>query len=633
MSKLAGRRGWDRLAYGGAPASRVGTSHALPSIDDTCKRAAWWFTRPPDFIRRNVVTMNIQADGKISVVECIDVELPRDKRAWFNWLGGQKLYPVPVGLAAKGGWLSHLELLDERGAIIQPITDDPSVITAAALKRATKAILGNKADERVTNIMGAMVAALGDQMLVLGAVARRMLDDLDVHAIDPEKVEILNSLLTDLHASWMLWVFIEGMPGQRKSVQLKYHIRCVRPPLIPRRRPTLVRAMIDGTELYSEWISEMQPDENDRSLLRRLWNAGADVSGFAPYSLRVDAPHVRRTCSYHLNVCSEEGMEVRKVLLYSYGESDKDQMVVAGAVADNRGHLTVADASTIGTRPAVNIHLRVARQGFLFFSALAGCLIATMLWLFVAAAEYACHNYTVAAPTLLVVPSVLIIFASGPRESVLTSRLLVGVRLLILAAAACSIAAAAALAGVWLVGSGASGDHWWQDVERNWRADATVATGVGLMLLISWILAWRSLDGARDVARRVCHDGRVYSALSMALLLVAVAAVRVVPGGAGTVSLGHLVLAAVLLCLGLLSAWLAAYGEVASRRGASLALALVGGALLVGVPIFLGLDLGVIGWARYRHAVTIGLLGLLALRLICVGIGERPTRAHGGHTE
>jgi hypothetical protein len=572
--------------------------------------------------------MGIEVDGKICVHECIDIELPHDKQAWFHWLGAQRLYPVPVGLVTKDGWLSHMELLDERGSIIQTITDDHAVITAAALERATKLILKKKADAAVTEIMRRMVEALEDEMFVLGAVARRMLARMDVRSIDPEKLEILKSLVADLNASWMLWVFIEGLPGQRKSVQLKYHIRCERPPLIRRRRWVLVRAMSDDTELYSGWV-ELRPEANRRSPLRRLWNVFADTIGFAPYSVRVDAPHVRRTCSYHLNVCSEEGTEVRKVLLYSYRGSDVDPLVIAGTAASNRGHLNVADASTIGTQPAVNIHLRVARQGFLFFSALTGCLIAMMLWLFVAGARYASHNYAVAAPTLLIVPSVLIIFASGPRESVLTSRLLGGVRLLILAAGACSIAAAAALAGIWPAGAGACCGHWWQHVERNWRVDATVATGVGLMLIISWILAWRSLDVARDAARTVCHNGRVYSGLSMALLAMAVGALRVLPGRAGTVSFGHVVLAAVLFCLGLLSGWLAAYGEVASRRGASLALALVGSGLLVAVPIFLGLDLGAIGWARYRHAVTIGLLGLLVLRLICMSIGERPARGRG----
>jgi hypothetical protein len=153
------------------------------------------------------------------------------------------------------------------------------------------------------------------------------------------------------------------------------------------------------------------------------------------------------------------------------------------------------------------------------------------------------------------------------------------------------------------------------------------------MLIICWVLSGRSLFVARDVARRVCHNGRVYSGLSMALVAVAVVALRVLPGGAGTVSLEHVLFAAALFSLGLLSAWLAAYGEVASRRGASLALAFVGGLLLAGVPIFLGLDLGAVGWALYRHTVTIGLLGLLALRLACMSLGERPARGYGGRIE
>ena len=634
MSKPADRRGRDERARGGASKSGAGRSQAFPSIEETCERAAWWFTQSPDFIRCNVVTMGIEVDGKVCVDECINLELPRDDGAWFDWLGEQKLYPVPVGLVAKDGWLSHLELLDESGAIIQPITDDPAIVTAAALKRAAKLILGKKADTPFEEILDQMVAAfLEDEAIVCGAIARKMLDRMSVSIVDPANLEILKSLLADLHASWMLWVFIEGMPGQRKSVQLRYHVRCGRPPLIRWRQPILVRAMRDGTELYSGRIRDLQPETNDRSLPRRLWNVCADASGFAPYSVRVTAPHVRRTHMYHLNVCTEEGMEVRKVFLHSDHEPGEEPLVITGVAAANRAHLSVPDASVIGTRPAVSIHLRVARKGFLIFSALVGFLIAAILWLFVATARYASHNYAVAAPALLVVPTVLIIFASSSRDSTLTSRLLIGVRLLILAAGTCSIAAAAALAGVWPVGGGASHSHWWQKVERNWRVDATVATGVGLMLIISWILSWRSLDVARDIVRRACYKGRVYSGLSMAFVITAVGALLILPGSAGSVSLGRVVLAATLFCIGLLSAWLAANGEVASRRGASLALALVGGLLLVGVPIFLGLDLGVIGWGRYRHAGIVGLLSLVALRLTCMVIGERPARGYGRRAE
>jgi hypothetical protein len=164
-------------------------------------------------------------------------------------------------------------------------------------------------------------------------------------------------------------------------------------------------------------------------------------------------------------------------------------------------------------RPPISIEvgLRVARRGFFNLSVLSALVIAGALWAYHRDYEVAskANNNQVTAAALLVVPALLVIFATRPEEHAWSARLLAGVRGLMLASALLAAAGAIALAGVAPL----------NDERDTVRMYAIAASAIAVVLSLSWIASWER--GRWWVRRR--PSPRVFALVTALWTLAAVA--------------------------------------------------------------------------------------------------------------
>ncbi len=587
----------------------------MPPIESICEAAGWWFSHPPTWTRRHIVTVKLKSDRDAHVQLDVEVELPRDEDASFPWNGRARLFVVPVAPITKELRPSHFELLDEHGGIAHTFTRaDNARISASALERAATELLTSYENlDALLWLLNRLTVEVGREREFYLAWAEEELEAINPEIAESSAYRDFLDLARELYSGSMLWVPIVGLPGSQKTVRLSLHQK-IEPAAIlshlwgrVRRTTTLVVAKADETERVR--LREPARDLNTRGTLRRVWNRFADTLGFAPFQLQMPEPYLRRAASYHLQVESPAGVDVRIVRLISRVKWPRGAPgTVFKATASNRGHLYFSGAVGFDSPVAALIHFRVGRRGPLFLSALTATLIATMLWFFAANPEAAVERPEVAGPTLLLVPTLLIIFAARPGEHALVTRLLSGVRFLLLLCGVCSVAAASAIAGVLPFGS--PHHESWKNVGYNWHYEAVIVTGVAAVLALSWLLAFHFLEVLRSGMRRVCRAPKRYLVISSMLFVGQLLFVLLVPGDGGRVTPLDAGIATALLAIAVLSGWMAAYGEETTRRGSSLLLALSSPMSSLAVPIFLGFNLGLVSWDGYHHALEIWLLGL-----------------------
>jgi hypothetical protein len=604
---------------------------ALPAVKEiSLSTAGWWFSRRPTWTRRHVVTMNLNSDCDASMEVVIDIVLPREEGASWPWANGKRLYVVPLVLVTKQPQLAQIKLTDEAGDMVHLFTrQDNERISCAGLELALDRLLGDRADEREATRLKAVLRGSTTNWdrpaeLYL-ALAREWFLRLEPRVRRRGRYEHLRELADDLSASTMVWVPMVGLPGQQRSFRLESHIQLhvpsIRYPVVRRlltwRMRTLgveesivvERGAGRRSESHQYRLKATPPDDaNSRGSLRRIWNRAADTVGFTPYHLRMEAPYMKRTCSYHLQVNAPPAVDVRVMRLHPDPGSGGR---VYEALTANHGHLYFSKASSIRSQAAALVNLRVNRRGPLFYSALTATLIAGLLWFFVGDARYALKYETATASTLLIVPGLLNVLVSRLGEHALVTRLLSGVRMLMLVSGACSVAAAAGVAGVWPFGEGHKQP--WENMAYNWEIEAKLATAVALVLIWSWLLAFGGLESIRKRMRAFCSEGRRYTRLAVVMAAIPVVALLTMPGDNDTLGVGSWCLAALMGLGGGLCAWGAAYGEENNQYASSTILAVLGLVSVATLVVFLGLDRGWIGWSKYasiaKPAIAVFVVG------------------------
>jgi hypothetical protein len=200
--------------------------------------------------------------------------------------------------------------------------------------------------------------------------------------------------------------------------------------------------------------------------------------GWAPEALRFDAPSVSRAASWHFEAKAPEEMDIVLATLdYLAAPEHAGQDVVHRTTADtgsqSRAHLYCAEDDALSGRAI--IFMRMQRSGFLNAAVLNAALV-TVLLAFGARGLEALSDPQqgqLAGPLLLIVPTVIAAFIVRPQEHGLATRLLKGVRLLLLVTVGCSIAAAGMLA------LNLEDDQ----LQRLWDIDLYVAAFATLMLI------------------------------------------------------------------------------------------------------------------------------------------------------
>ena len=247
------------------------------------------------------------------------------------------------------------------------------------------------------------------------------------------------------------------------------------------------------------------------STSRRLTNRVVSTIGWAPIDVLLGSPYLRGCSSYHMQIAMPEGLEPRGLRLAGPLRDDETGADVTPTVRleEHSAHLYFRGAS--GDRLSfVSLRLRAGRRGFLSLSALTTLATAALLWAFQARVPNDTPTKAIAAAILLIFPALLAAFVVRPGEHALLSRVLTGVRLLVLVSGAMSVGAAAALAGI-------KPDAW--TVHETWRWYAIGASAAWGALAISFILSLRASAAISAKLADWWENRRVYARVAFVVLL------------------------------------------------------------------------------------------------------------------
>lgn len=469
---------------------------------------AYWFGRADTWARRHAELVQIESDRDAQRLLTVDFELPADPQASLPWNGAERFYLVPAALVSKEARSSHVRVFDERGDEVQLFTRDENaeisaaalqVLAASALAR-TRATGSGKRAQLIEYLLRQLTVENGVAAQLYAAMAE--LEIKGASGLDAGTRRRLSALIEDLMASTLLWVPLIGVARQQRSLRFSYQTTFKASPVFGKlwQRVSIARTKIVLEGVSSYWLEQRLLDTNTRGTSRRAWNRIARTTGFSSYELRLRRPAVQRAFSYHLQVESPGGVEIRRIrLLGRIKWFPGNQGHVNKATTTTRGHLYFSKAESVPLDPAL-IELRVVRRGLLFFPALVGILIATMLWFFAAhpRSAMAPNAQAVTGATLLITPALLLVFAFRQEEHPLLTHLLSGVRLLVLLAGVCSVAAAMAVVGIWPFGHIHPAGHLpvmpWKSVGRNWHYEAILASIVAALLCMAWLLALHTVE-------------------------------------------------------------------------------------------------------------------------------------------
>jgi len=337
-------------------------------------------------------------------------------------------------------------------------------------------------------------------------------------------------LLRDIAVGELLWVPLVGLPGTQVRLELSYTARAKKPPILrqkTRKRILTLRCAQDkraaakpaqgdrarASALEQPHRTMMTVEGHNlrmRSTTRRVWNYFAHVFGYAPYETLFSAGAMRRWSSYHLHVSAPPGVEIRGAQLLTRLEWESGHHGhVRTEISAERAHLVISKAqftaqAQLADPLPVRIRMRSAERHTIWFAAGIAWLVAAMLWLFATAKALALSDHDSAVSEILViVPALLLTFAARPGEHGFASRVLAGVRMLMLMSGTCCVAAAVVLSrALW-------GKRQHGLLHHLLVVDAGLATLIAGLLSLTVLLTARWLDTPRLWVDRRFDNGRL----------------------------------------------------------------------------------------------------------------------------
>jgi hypothetical protein len=345
-----------------------------------------------------------------------------------------------------------------------------------------------------------------------------------------EELRRYTRLLRDIAAGELLWVPLVGRPSTQVRLELNYTARAKKPPILrqkTRKRLLTLRSVQDKRSAaksthgnHTEASTPAQPHRTTmtvdghnlrmRSTTRRVWNYVAHVFGYAPYETLLSAGAMRRWSSYHLHVRAPPGVEIRGAqLLTRLRWQSGHHGHVRTEISAERAHLVISKAqftaqARLPDPLPVRLRMRSAERQTIWFAAGVAWLVAAMLGLFATAkASAVSHNDDAVSEILVIVPALLLTFAARPGEHGFASRVLGGVRALMLLSGTCCVAAAVVLSrAIW-------GKRQTGLLHHLLVADAWLATFIAALLSLTVLLTARWLDTPRLWIDRRFDNGRL----------------------------------------------------------------------------------------------------------------------------
>lgn len=464
------------------------------------------------YIRRNVETIEVKTASFARRRLTVDVQLPCDPTLGEVGADGVHTYWIPVASIAKHPPRSNIDLRDDHGRVVALLTrEENAAISLAAVRRAVRDLLDADPPPTLADALRLLVEGDGLRGDLPFALARVGLEKAGADLDSGAGLALAESLRV-LAGNSLIWVALQGSPGQRRVIKFHYDIELERAPL-RRARPGTRQYLVYATEaqIVIPLDVPVRGDGNPYSPLRRLAARIALAVGLGAIDLGIESPYLTASSAYHLQVESPPGVETRDVrLLTKLAEhSHQDSWQREHGV-----HLYVAHARLAedGGSALANVALRVGRRGFMTFSWLSAVLTAALLWAVTIADRVKSEEAT--AAVLLVGPALLAALVVRPGEHPVATKLLSGVRTLVAVNGLLAIAAAAAVAGA--KPSALSLDH-------TWRAYAIAAAAIAALVTLSWIFSWDTSDALTKSLRRRWLSESSYRATCLGLVAIAAA--------------------------------------------------------------------------------------------------------------
>jgi hypothetical protein len=367
---------------------------ARPAGHDRATKTLQLLADPARWTHRRVEHLVFVDDQSVRRAVSVDFEVPAE-------LAG---VPVPLALLRKRP-LVDFDLRDEGGRALPMLTRRQNGrIASEVLRAAAEAVTGEAlGDDLVADLLRVSTAAPEE--------ADAVLEGLRTGARGTEGAALLadpgfETLAFELARSFLLLVEIPPQAGRRV---LKF--------------------------AYAEpfgWRTAL-PE-------RMSWR---------PAGIEIEVPAVARAGSYHFEIEAPEGLEIAWAGLLAFGGGGAfEEHVVEEEEGLRRVHLYLADVP-YGADGVAGVWLRTPRRGFLRQAWLSG-LATTLSLLLLTLLSPRLPGGTASGTTaiLLAAPGFLSLFAARPGEHGMLSRLLLGVRAVLLAQAAVAYLGAFALAAL-----------------------------------------------------------------------------------------------------------------------------------------------------------------------------------------
>jgi hypothetical protein len=510
-----------------------GGTNRLPISDDSKlsldyeeigrKGSYFLLANSTQYLRRHVETVQILSDSFARRRLTIDIQLPSEADLGFECDNGDVVFWMPATAITKKPPRSNIDLRDESGRAVPLLTRrENGLISQAALVEAAKDLTGAPPSPLLVGLLRETVECSDVAAEVAGVLVENALKSVIGEKENEHTVAFTDSVQSLAGNAWA-WIPFRGRTGERRVLKFHYDIEFDRPHFF-RQRPKTHRYLVAAGEAHVALPLELpeRGDENPYSPPRRLATRIASSTGLGAVNLGVKSAYLVAGQSYHLQVESPPGVETRDIDLLADLESKETE----GFLRRSHGiHLYVSGARLKDKETAlVLVALRVGRRGFMTLSWVSIVLSVALLWLFDLTARSHLASREATATVLLFGPALLAALIVRPGEHPVATRLFSGVRLMVAFNGLLAVAAAAAVAGV-------RPDGW--TIEHAWFIYALVASGVALLLTVSWVLSWAStyrvLTAGREELRSVTryrHTCTVLVAFVGAVLLVGGLGVR-----------------------------------------------------------------------------------------------------------
>jgi hypothetical protein len=409
-----------------APAPAPPPASAPPAPDAESAILRWLLTHPQKWVARRVESFELLDDRTVRRRMTVDLELP-DQVDGHDVAAA--LSAVPLTVLSK----KKLRAFDLRGAegealAALPMPDNVRLATGTLVAWARE-VLNGEPDPVTSAVLGHLVEAEAAEAEAFLDVYR------DAPHLDDAALKDVAELAVAAHGVVALQD-ASGATAGREIKQLAEH-----PPFM-RLLGELARGFVLLTPLqpgmtsgrnlakiaYEEGFGDL--DRNARWLRLRL--------GWVASQVDFAIPGASRAASYHAEVLAPADAEI---LTASARAGDEDRAKDTELNPGGRAHLHISHADPELADPELRVELRARRVGFLH-AALVTCVLATALLAGGRARlEQLADHADAAAATLLLVPGLLAAYAVRPGEHAMVTSLLAGVRVMVIGAAACAVAA------------------------------------------------------------------------------------------------------------------------------------------------------------------------------------------------